>query len=303
MEYSPICLFVYNRLSETQKTIEALQANFSAAVSDLFIFSDGWKDEISKESVQCVRKFLTTIDGFKSVTVIERPENNGLAKSIITGVTDILDKYGRVIVLEDDLITSTNFLSYMNQALSFYSDNNKVWSISGFSFPIQYPKDYEFDNSFGVRASSWGWATWKDRWSEVDWKVSDYDQFMRNKSMQNQFKQGGSDLVRMLSKQMSGVIDSWAIRFTYSQFKHGSYDVLPVQSKVVNIGFNGDATNTKGMEKRFSSTLDESGSTVFVFNEAVSADEYVLRQFRKSFTIKTRVEYKIREVFRKLKYK
>jgi hypothetical protein len=102
---------------------------------------------------------------------------------------------------------------------------------------------------------------------------------------------------------MSGVIDSWAIRFTYSQFKRGSYDVLPVQSKVVNIGFNGDATNTKGMEKRFSSTLDESGSTVFVFNEAVSADEYVLRQFRKSFTIKTRVEYKIREVFRKLKYK
>jgi glycosyltransferase involved in cell wall biosynthesis len=303
MILSPVCLFTYNRLDETKKTILALNNNYLASVSDLFIFSDGWKDEISKESVQCVRKFLTTIDGFKSVTVIERPENYGLAKSIITGVTDILDKYGRVIVLEDDLITSTNFLSYMNQALSFYRDNNKVWSISGFSFPIQYPKGYEFDNSFGVRASSWGWATWKDRWSEVDWKVSDYEEFMRNKSMQKQFKQGGSDLVRMLSKQMSGTIDSWAIRFTYSQFKHGSYDVLPVQSKVVNIGFNGDATNTQGMETRFGSTLDKSGNTVFVFNEAVSADEHVLRQFRKPLTIKSRVKYKISEVFKKLKYK
>jgi GT2 family glycosyltransferase len=100
MILSPVCLFTYNRLDETKKTILALNNNYLASVSDLFIFSDGWKDEISKESVQCVRKFLTTIDGFKSVTVIERPENYGLAKSIITGVTDILDKYGRVIVLE-----------------------------------------------------------------------------------------------------------------------------------------------------------------------------------------------------------
>jgi hypothetical protein len=298
---APICLFTYNRLNETTLTVESLKCNTLAKNSVLIVFSDGARDENSFDSVRDVREYLKTITGFKSVIVIESLENKGLARSIIEGVTKVIDEYGNVIVVEDDLLTSTNFLCYMNQSLDLYRANSKIWSVSGFSFPINYPENYGFDNSFGVRASSWGWATWKDRWEKVDWEVSDYEDFMKDKSAQKDFKRGGSDLVKMLSKQMAGVIDSWAIRFTYSQFKYGCYDVLPVQSKVVNIGFNGDATNTQGMETRFDSTLDKSGSTIFVFNETVGTDESILRQFRKPLTIKARVEYKIKTVLKKLK--
>jgi hypothetical protein len=293
---APICLFTYNRLVETRLTIESLKCNYLATDSELTIFSDGPKNEHSIKAVQDVRDYLKTITGFKNVNIIESLNNKGLARSVIDGVTVLLDNYGSVIVIEDDLITSTNFLSYMNQALNFYSDNENVWSVSGFSFPINYPEGYEFDNSFGVRASSWGWATWKSRWAKVDWEISDYEEFMMDKAAKKKFKQGGSDLVKMLSNQMSGVIDSWAIRFCYSQFKHEGYDVLPVQSKVVNIGFNGDATNTQGMETRFGSTLDKSGNTKFVFNEVVGSDESILRQFRKPLTIRARVEFKIKAI-------
>jgi hypothetical protein len=293
MKYSPICLFVYNRLSETQKTIEALQANFLAAESDLFIFSDGWKNEVSRESVQCVRAFLTSIDGFKSVTIVERPENYGLAKSIITGATDILDKYGSVIVLEDDLVTSKNFLSYMNQSLEFYKENTKIWSISGFSFPIHYPKGYKFDTAFGVRASSWGWATWADRWQKVDWDVSDYEVFLKDKGAQKEFNVGGSDLCKMLNYQMSGKINSWAIRFCYAQFRNEALDVYPKKSKVQNVGFSEAATNTRGMGSRFHSELDVTENTNFCFSEQLEVDSVLLKQFQIPFSIYTRIKYKM----------
>ncbi len=170
MNCSPICLFTYNRLSETKETVEALKDNLLASESDLLVFSDGWKNELAKNDVLSVRKFISSINGFKSVKVIESGVNKGLARSIIEGVTQLINEYGSVIVMEDDLITSPNFLSYMNQSLNFYRNNSKVWSVSGFSFPINYPENYGFDNSFGVRASSWGWATWKDRWERLTGK-------------------------------------------------------------------------------------------------------------------------------------
>jgi hypothetical protein len=293
MNCSPICLFTYNRLAETKQTVAALKENFLAFESELFIFSDGWKNENTKIEVLAVRDFLRSISGFRNIKIIEREKNFGLAKSIISGVTEIIDKYGRVIVLEDDLITSKNFLSYMNEGLSFYKENQEVWSISGFSFPITYPENYEFDTALGLRSSSWGWATWADRWGKVDWDVSDYEVFLKDRKKQKEFNLGGSDLCKMLNDQMAGKINSWAIRFCYSQFKNKTFDVFPKITKVKNIGFSDEATHTASMGSRFDTILDETNRVDFEFPERIVIEPRILRQFQKPFSVQTRIKYKL----------
>jgi hypothetical protein len=290
---APICLFTYNRLVETRLTIESLKCNYLAMDSELTIFSDGPKNIDSIKAVQDVRNYLKTITGFKKVSIIESLNNKGLARSVIDGVTVLLDNYSSVIVIEDDLLTSPNFLTYMNKGLDFYESNAEVWSVSGFSFPMDYPQGYEFDAAFGVRASSWGWATWADRWGKVDWDVSDYEVFIKDRKKQKEFNLGGSDLCKMLNDQMTGKINSWAIRFCYSQFKNKTFDVFPMISKVKNIGFSGEATHTTGMGGRFDTMLDETGGVDFEFPERVVVEPRVLSQFQKPFSIQTRIKYKL----------
>ncbi|MFW6016806.1 MAG: glycosyltransferase, partial [bacterium] len=236
---SPIVLFVYNRPEHTKKTIKALKKNKLADKSKLFIFSDGEKSANDKQKVKEVRKIINKIDGFKQGKVFESEENKGLANSVIDGVTKIINQYGKVIVLEDDLITSKNFLRYMNRALDFYEEDKKIWSISGYNLPIGIPDDYKHDVYLSYRASSWGWATWKDRWDKIDWDINDYSEFINDKSAQKLFNRGGSDMKNMLKSQMEGKIDSWAIRWCYNQFKNDSYTIYPVVSKVKNIGMDG----------------------------------------------------------------
>jgi len=298
MPLAPICLFVYARPEETIKTIESLKKNLLAIDSEFFIFSDGPKNKAAEKGVEQVREYLKTIDGFKSIQVVESPKNKGLATSIIEGVSEIINKFKKVIVLEDDMLTSSNFLCYMNQSLNYYQNKDKVWSVSGFSFPIKYPETYAHDNAFGVRASSWGWATWIDRWEKVDWLVSDYHLFINDKKAKKSFSRGGSDMCKMLADQMAGKINSWAIRFCYSQFRHDCYDVLPVTSKVKNIGFDGEASHTNGMGSRFDTTLDLIQKNTFNFSNDIAIDGDVLKQFRKPLSYCSRIKYKLLNILK-----
>ena len=161
-ELSPIALFVYNRPEHTRQTITALQKNRLAKTSDLIVFSDGAKNSKDQEGVDEVRSFVQNIYGFRSVTVNLSERNKGLAKSIIDGVTDVANRYGRVIVLEDDLIVSSSFLDYMNGALEYYSENDQVMHVSGYWYPIE---SESLPETFFLRVpSSWGWATWARAW-------------------------------------------------------------------------------------------------------------------------------------------
>jgi hypothetical protein len=166
-QLSPIVLFTYLRLETLVKTVNALAANFYAAESDLIIFSDGAKNQKDELKVGEIRSYLKTIQGFKSLVIHESNTNKGLATSIIQGVSSVLKGHPSAIVLEDDLITSRNFLAYMNQALTYYQDNPKVLSISGFSPIIKGLAENEV--YFTQRSSSWGWACWADRWAQIDW--------------------------------------------------------------------------------------------------------------------------------------
>lgn len=289
---APICLFTYNRLTETQQSISALQQNFLASESNLIIFSDGGKNEISWIKVNEVRAYLKTVTGFKSINIIESAVNKGLANSIIDGVSQIINEFEKVIVLEDDLITTPNFLDFMNQSLDFYSQNKEVFSISGYSFNLLALKKYDKDFYLGYRASSWGWATWKNKWIEIDWAMKDYNSFRFNLIDNLKFSKGGIDLPYMLWKQMNGKIDSWAIRWCYHQFKNKSLTIFPSISKLRSIGFGNDATHTQDSEK-FDTTLDDTNKRIFYFDQKIVINKIIVKQFRSKFFILKNIRSKI----------
>ena len=240
---SPIVLFVYNRPRHTQQTIEALQKNELASESDLIIYSDEAKTANEQENVDKVRLYIEQIDTFNKITIIKREKNWGLAKNIIDGVTKVVDQYGKIIVLEDDLLTSPYFLKYMNEALDFYKDEEKVMSISGFSYLLKIPKNYNKDVFIFYRACSWGWAIWKNEWNVIDFNIRKNHEIFKNESLQNKFNRGGDDLFDMLEMQMEGIINSWGIRFTLSHSLHNKYALFPSKSLVQNIGHDGSGVH------------------------------------------------------------
>ena len=280
MNLSPIVLFTYRRIPE--ETIESLLQNNLAKESELFIYSDGYKSDADKNDVLEVREYLKTIDGFKNIKIVESPYNKGLANSIIGGVTEVINKYGKVIVLEDDLIVSTDFLEYMNNALDFYKNDQRIWSISGYGPQLPCLKNYNKDLYLSPRGSSWGWATWKDRWNSVDWDVKDFDKLKYNKEMRKKFELGGDDMYRMLELQMLGKIDSWAIRWCFSQFLQNKYTVYPVKSKVVNDGFKDNkGTHNSGRSSKWDVKVHDN---VVVF-ENLKVDKYIVYCFKKYYDI------------------
>lgn len=278
-ELAPVIMFVYNRLDSVEQTIENLKRNELAEQAELFIFSDAAKKESQVENVSLVRNYIHKIDGFKSVHIIEAEKNKGLAKSVITGVTEIINEKGKVIVVEDDLITSPQFLTFMNDALDFYEDEKKIWSISGYQFPFELPETYTKSVYAAYRSSSWGWATWKDRWETIDWEVKDYSSYKYNPLRIAKFCKGGTDLDKMLRYQMQGKFDSWAIRWCYNQCKQDKYTIYPVKSLVNNIGTDGRGTHCDPTSVRFRQTL--ATSFKYEFEHNLPADREVMKKYRK----------------------
>ena len=296
MSLAPVVLFVYNRLAQTKHSVESLARNDLAKETDLFIFSDGPKSHLQKGRVEMVRNYIGTLEGeFKSIAITYRNRNLGLAKSVISGISEIFSKYNKVIVLEDDLISSPNFLNYMNQTLDYYTSNDKIFSISGYSFPLMIPEDYKYSVYFLRRASSYGWGTWKNRWDGVDWEVKSFTQFISNKKMQKRFNLGGPDLTRMLKKQMDGKIDSWAIRWCFNQFMKNQLTVYPTQSKIQDIGYGKDATHVNKYDL-FHTYLDPGKLTNFVLPTDTEINPSLEKQFRYKFSYINKAKHKLKSI-------
>ena len=254
--FAPIILFCYNRPDELASTIEALKANYLSEQSDLYVFSDGPKRERDQIAVEDVRRIAENIVGFANVELNFSEKNNGLAKSVINGVTKVINKHGKAIVIEDDLITAPNFLDYMNQALAFYESNSSVFAISGYSFPLKHSSTENPDVYFAPRASSWGYGVWSRSWDDIDWDVSGYNELLGNKKVKSFFKAMGPDIMRMLKRQMNGTIDSWAVRWCFNGAIRQQYTVFPKISKLYSIGFSEKATHTSSFLKIFDTKLD-----------------------------------------------
>lgn len=237
---SPIALFVYNRPGHTRRTVEALQMNEGAPESDLFIYSDGPRPG-QEEKVAQVRAYLKTVAGFKSITIVERDRNWGLADSIIAGVSEVIENRGRVIVLEDDLITTRYFLRFMNDALDVYTDAKNVYAVTGYMFPIG---SREKRSVLLPYISTWGWATWRDRWAAFENEIGSQSIILRNKWIAQRFNLADYDYVSMLNISAAR---SWGIRWYYTVFIRNGLSVFPTVSLVRNIGFDGSGENCNAM--------------------------------------------------------
>lgn len=236
-EPSPIALFVYNRLKHTRQTIEALLKNDLAKESELIIFSDGPRTQEAFEKVEEVRKYIRSISGFKRIQIRDRKVNLGLAKSIIDGVTEIVNEYGRVIVLEDDLVTSPYFLNYMNDGLNFYENEQKVISILGYVYPVKNSLPETF---FIKGAFCWGWATWKRGWDLFEKNGEVLLKKLVDQKLTNIFDCHGTyPYTEMLKAQIKGENDSWGIRWNASAFLNNKLTLFPGVSLVSNIGNEG----------------------------------------------------------------
>ena len=251
MLYAPIVIFAFNRLDPLKRLVASLLENEEAKESNLFVFVDGPRQSKidEKEKVLSVRKYVTTITGFKTVNYRFHDENKGLANSIIAGTSEIINQYNRVIVLEDDLVVSKSFLRYMNEMLCLYENDSRIMQISGYGCKLTKVNDYPYDIYMNERAHSWSWATWKNRWDSVDWNVKDFSQLLSSKELQRKFNRRGSDLFKMLSGYMTGKNNSWYIRFNYSMYKQKKYSIMPVKSLVRNDGFGDGATNCNNFNR------------------------------------------------------
>lgn len=292
----PIAIFCYDRPIELKRLITTLKANVNSDKAEVYFFCDGAKDATKEENVLAVRKYVSNITGFKSVKYYFSEVNKGLAPSIIEGVTKMFRIYNKVIVLEDDLILSPNFISWMNQTLSLYENHKDVFSISGFCpSVIKFSKRYQYDGFFTHKAHSWGWATWKDRWEQVDWEVKDWEEFSTNKKKQKEFNTIGSEMSGLLFDQMNGKKSSWWVRFCYTQFKLGKYTLYPIYSKVINDGFTAEATHCN-VYNRYRVDFDTTNRNDFILPGSVNEDTMLSKRFYSYYSLRSRILGKIKTI-------
>ena len=288
---TPIIVFVYNRLEHVKNCLNSLRLANGAMESEVYIFSDGPKKG-QDENVMAVREFINNIElkrYFKTVNVVESEKNNGLAESIIQGVTDIVTKYGRCIVLEDDTIVAEDFLDYMNDGLEFYKDNKKIWSVAGMS--LIDAKKIGTDVYFMGRVCSCAWATWKDRWDLIDWEVTDYKSFKYNLIRRHRFNEFGTDRSNMLDRQMLKKINSWAIRFDYAEFQNDMLTVYPRYTKVKDNGHDGSGTHFTKSDNKLDVELPE---RIFEYklNNYVIVDPMIKKEYNKFFALRWQARLK-----------
>ncbi|MBD3588349.1 glycosyltransferase [Bacteroides sp. GM023] len=244
MTPAPILLFVYNRPEHVRQCIASLQANELAAQSPLFIYSDAAKTPESREGVEQTRRFIRDIDGFASVTIIEREQNWGLARSIIDGVTTQVNHFGRVIVMEDDLIAAPFFLQFMNDTLETYKDEPRVGHIQGCDFT----QDTSLPDTFLIKwTGSWGWGTWDRAWKLFNPNGKELLQQLEERNLTHRFDFNSTyGYTRMLRRQIEGKNNSWAIRWNASLFLADILSLNAGRSLIRNTGFDGSGTNCGG---------------------------------------------------------
>ncbi len=270
MSKAPIVFFAYKRPEHTRRSLESLSQNIGAKDSELFIYCDGAKHIEDRQSVELVKQIVRSKLWCGTVHIVEREQNIGLANSVISGVTEICGRHGKVIVLEDDLILSPYFLKYMNTALELYKNEAHVIQISGYMFPANLDP-VETDAIFFPLVNSWGWATWLRAWNYFDPEATAYQELKVNKKLKYKFNLNDSyPYFDMLESQMKGEIDSWAIRWYLNTFMLQGLTLYPVQSLVKNIGFDGSGTHYSVSVSDFNTSLIQ--RQIFLFPSSLKAD-------------------------------
>lgn len=297
MNPAPILLFTYNRPLHTKTTVEALKKNNLSQQSHLFVFSDAARNENDIRKVKEVRSELKKISGFKNITIIERETNYGLGNNIIDGVTKIVNEYGSVIVMEDDLVSSPFFLEYMNSGLDIYQNTDEVISIHGYWYPIKKNLPETF---FLRNADCLGWATWKRGWNFFEPDGSVLLNKLIESHQQNIFDYDNSyPYTSMLEDFVAGKNNSWAVRWYASAFLNNKLTLYPGRSLIFHAGGDGTGTNT-GFDNHLDVTLSETPIQVNLIRTEQNSDAYNgLVEFY-SRIINPSILYRVKRKFKKM---
>lgn len=269
---APIILFVYNRPSHTKRTIEALSANNLASESELFIYSDAPKNESAEADVESVRIYIRNVSGFKKVSIIEQTKNYGLVKSIEEGVSEIVKQFGKIIVLEDDLITHVQFLDFLNEALDIFKNDTNVFALTGYSH-IPCKQTRQLNTSYFLKIpSTWGWATWENKWIFYNTNVDDSKVLNNNPLLKKMFNYNNSyNYYKMLTNRNGGKIKSWGILWYWNIFRRNGLTLYPTETLVDQIGWDGSGQNAS----YFSFNDEKLKNTNYKFTFPLLIDETV----------------------------
>jgi len=279
-----IAVFAFNRPQHLVRTLAALAGNDLAQQSDVTVFCDAPRSDRDRAACDAVRSVAASASGFSSVRVVPREENLGCARSVITGLTEVFAAHERVVVIEDDIVTSPITLTYLNHALHEYESQYTVFSI-GTWVPLYQvvPAEYPYNSFFFPRFHCWGWASWRDRWAWNDWSVPHYAEYRRSRLLRQHHALGGGDLPAMLDAQMNGKIDSWAIRAEYTRFLRGCVTVYPRRSLSTNIGMDGTGRHSAASSK-YDVAIDELYDLdAWPFPHHVFLDAYTTSRYRKIY--------------------
>lgn len=274
---APILFFTYSRPLHTKKTLEALQRNTLASASELFIFSDAPAKPEHAEKVNEVRKYLKNISGFKTIHIVEQSENLGCDLSQRKYVTEIIERYGKVIVVEDDIETAPLFLEFMNEALNIFEQDHRIWNVTGYSPNVKIKPAYKEDIYLSSRSSSWGWGMWKDRWKLIDWNKTGHEEFFSNSKMRKDFCRAGEDLVSILKKHP----EAWDITSYYTQWKLNKYTICPSYSLIRNIGMDGTGVHFTSHTKRYEVKMH---NKKIHLNPKIEIDAKIQKRLRKYYS-------------------
>lgn len=289
---APVILFAFTRISSLKETVKALQSNYLASQTPLFVYIDKAENPDLVPNNTQVKDFVKTITGFQSVKLIFNKKNKGLDTNVIDAVSEVLKTYDRCICVEDDIITTPNFLDYMNQALDFYQTNSNVMSIGAYGYAIKRPQKYVFDAYSYDRGCSWGWGTWRDRWQEVDWSISDVQEKLHDKKWRKRFNHSGSDMIMHLKRCIKGG-NMWDIRFHYHHFNKKRITIYPFFSLAQNIGFGDGATHCKEKISRFKINLSDGRQRIFKFPESTMLNPQIHKEVYYYNSLRIRIIYKI----------
>lgn len=301
MNLAPIALFVYKRPRQTQLVLESLANNDYACDSTLYVFSDAAKEIADKVYVDEVRNVVRSQQWCKEVHLIERPHNLGLFKSITSGVSELVERFGRIIVIEDDLVLSKGFLDFINRALDKYESVERVMQISGHTFPFNSTDTN--DANFIPVATCQGWATWKRAWKLFDPSTLGYESLIYDKALRYKFNVNGSfPYTRMLFAQKAGKISSWAICWWWSFFNNDGLCLYPSLSLVKNIGFGEGASHTKASDSYYNDIHWHCDRVVRNLPEHVDVDLNAFKKWqsyiRKHGSLYARVKRRLKSYFR-----
>jgi hypothetical protein len=243
MTLAPIAIFAFRRPGHVRRLIESLRANPEFAESPVVAYCDGPRSEADAAPVAETRSVIRSA-GIPDLRMVERERNLGLANSVIAGVTELCDQYGRVIVLEDDLVLAPTFLDYMNAALTRYADRPEVYAVNGTMYPVELPA--KEDALFLPLVNSSGWATWSRAWADFDASAAGFAALAADRALRRRFDLDGNfPFFQMLEARVRGRNDSWAIRWYLTVFMRGGLGLFPARSLVENRGWGGeDAANT-----------------------------------------------------------